>query len=88
LGRSYIPGLWTYNHGTGAIVHLKPGEYDEQQDMTKEDYDIIIPHRDILPLISFLDEHGYIKPKMDNQSRGEDVKIINRLLDLCEKKIK
>jgi len=88
LAGSYMPGLWTYNHGTGTIVHLKPGEYEEPYQLTAEDCDIIIPHMAIQSLISFLDEQGYIKPKMDNQSRGEDVKIINRLLDLCEKKIK
>jgi len=34
-----------------------------------------------------LDEAGWIKPRLDERLRAEDLKITHRLLDILEKKI-
>jgi len=83
---SYFPGGWRFNYETGAIVHVKAGEYNHGQLIPQEAYDVIIPQMYQAELIDFMDKQNMVKPKMDNQSRAEDLKIVHRLLDVMEKR--
>lgn len=80
----YHPGGWSLNRTTGEVAHLRAGEREIGKLIASDDFDVIIPCCYVRELVSFLDERGLIQPKMDNQSRAEDVKIINRLLDIAE----
>ena len=87
MSKYYSPGMWAFDRATGNIIHFKDGEYEEVQELTKEHVDIVIPRQYHNELIQFMDENHMIKPKMDNQSRAEDLKIIHRLMDLQNKLI-
>jgi len=85
--KQYINGFWMWDHATGNIGHLKSGEYNQMEALKEEDFDIIIPRSHVNELVDFLDKNNLIKPKMDNQSRDADLKIVHRLLDVIEKKL-
>lgn len=71
--------------GMDRVVHIKAGEYEFGQMFDSKNCDVEIPWFCLDELIAFLDEKHLIKPKMDNASRGEDLKIIHRLLDIQTK---
>ena len=79
---------WIVVQETASLAHFKGGEVDIGERLTKDDFDIIIPLHYVPELVQFLTEKGYITPQMSKESREEDIKIIHRLLDLCNKKIK
>ena len=86
--KQYLEDRWFLYPHTGEIKHLRGGECDlpEGAEIPWDYYDVTIPHHLIPSLVAFLDKEGYVKPKMDNQSRAEDLKIVHRLFDLLEKK--
>jgi hypothetical protein len=85
VSKQYFTGRWDFDYATGSIVHLKAGEYEVNQEITKECFDVVIPGMYFNELIQFMDEKYMIKPKMDSQSRADDLKIIHRLLDIQDK---
>ena len=82
--KRYHEGSWRFNHELNSIVHIKAGEYEHGQMLPLEAFDIVIPQESQHELIDFMDKHNMVKPKMDNQSRAEDLKIVHRLIDLME----
>ena len=87
MSEQFLPHRWIYDSRILGIRFLPAGMYD-----TSKFYDeapegsFEIPY-DIIPsLITFLDENGFIKPRLDTRLREEDLKITHRLFDLLEKK--
>ena len=81
----YREGRWLFYHETGEIIHMKSHYRTEGTPIDPKQFDIIIPAEYHAELIDFMDKNNMLKPKMDDQSRAEDLKIVHRLLDITEK---
>ncbi len=81
----YREGRWAFWHETGEIIHIKGHYRQEGTPIDRDQFDVIIPAEYHHELIDFMDKQNMIKPKMDDQSRSEDLKIVHRLLDITEK---
>jgi len=75
-------GWWYFDPSRNAIAHAPKGEYEESELVTP---DIVIGRRQIPELLTVLEENGWLKPRIDEQVRVEDLKITHRCLDLAEK---
>uniref|UniRef100_A0A6M3J9I5 Uncharacterized protein n=1 Tax=viral metagenome TaxID=1070528 RepID=A0A6M3J9I5_9ZZZZ len=75
---------WYFDPGRGGWCLTKAGEY-ESGDMP--DIDKTIDMREVQQLIVALDEEGWIKPRLDERLRTEDLRITHRLMDIIEKKL-
>ena len=76
-------GTWFFKHDIGAWCKTRAG-YRELG--LVPDIDIEINEYDIESLIVALDKEGWIKPRLDERLRSEDLKITHRLLDIIEKR--
>lgn len=83
----YFPGRWFVDHATREILYLSPHYRSEGQAYDRTKVTIVIPLELQNNLIEFLDGEGFIKPKMTNESRVEDLKVTHRLLDILDKSI-
>ena len=79
------PSRWYFNPAKRRWCLSKTGEYDVGE---MPETELEIDAEDIRKLITALDEEGWIKPRLDERLRSEDLKIINRLLDIIEKKLR
>jgi hypothetical protein len=61
------------------LCYIAPGAYEE---FVEAEPAVRVPHDAVEPLIKFLNDNGYLKPRLDDRVRTDDVKIINRLIDL------
>ena len=77
--KRYHPGIWALDCSRRAWGYVAPGWYDESVELP---FVKILNHEEIEQLIKALDEHGWIKPRLDERLRSEDLKITHRLLDL------
>jgi len=76
------PGRWYYDVSKRNWCLTKAGEY-EVGDMPKVALEI--EGRDVQKLIIALDEEGWIKPRLDERLRADDLQITHRLLDIIER---
>jgi len=74
-------GIWYRDIALDALCFSLPGFYDELEYPQPV---VIVPGDAIPALITVLDELGYIKPRLDERLRDEDLKITHRVLDLLE----
>ena len=77
-------GHWFFNLSLASWCYLKPGYYEAGGMPTSEDFLHQIPDREVESLIRELDTHGWIKPRLDERLRAEDLKITHRLLDIIQ----
>jgi hypothetical protein len=82
----YHDSHWVEHFDSDSIVLIRAGYRAVGQMFTQDDYVTEIPMRELPSLVKFLDEHGFIKPRLDERLRVEDLKITHRLLDLLEKR--
>lgn len=75
-------GRWTTLPETADLLYFGPGEYEPGESRKP---DVVIPSSTIPELIAYLDEAGYIKPRLDERLRAEDLKITHRLLDTVQR---
>jgi hypothetical protein len=73
---------WFESLESGCIIMTRPGVREIGEDRKPEDYAIRIPLQDIPKLVAFLEGQGYLKPRLDERLRMEDLKITHRLIDL------
>jgi len=73
---------WFFDYAKDAWLLTSPGAY-----LIAEAPDIMFEIRSnhIEALIRKLDEAGWIKPRLDERLRSEDLKITHRLIDLLDK---
>lgn len=76
-------GTWYFRNSMNSWCKTKAG-YREIN--SEPEIDITIIDRDIDSLIKALDEAGWIKSRLDERLRAEDLKITHRLFDLLDKK--
>jgi hypothetical protein len=80
-------GRWYYDIDYLEIRHLRAGYYEPQERPNDESIDAKIPHgTDLNGLVKVLEDIGYLKPRLDERLRTEDLKITHRLLDILEKR--
>ncbi len=86
--KAWREGRWYSRPWMNDIEYLPPGLY-EVNAMRPEvvEGSVVLDTYQLETLIRFLDEQGYIKPRLDERLRVEDLKITHRLLDLLEKKL-
>lgn len=85
--KHWYEGGWTVNRtiAGGAFQYYGPGMY---VDGVEEEPTYTIPERAISRgLVALLESEGYLKPRLDERLRTEDLKITHRLLDLLEGKL-
>ena len=80
----WIDSHWFFDYSRNEWVLTGPGAYliAEQPEIT-----LTISAKDVEALIRKLDEAGWIKPRLDERLRTEDLKITHRLMDLLDKTI-
>jgi len=74
---------WFVDNSRLALCRTVAGER-EIGEYAEVDFEISM--RDIPKLVIALEESGFIKPRLDERLRVEDLKITHRLLDIIEKK--
>lgn len=77
----HTDGRWLYNMRHDAYQYIEAGYYE---DGVEPPIAKTLSRREALQLVPLLEEDGLIVPRMDNQSRAEDLKIAHRLLDILE----
>lgn len=82
MANIFYPSRWYNEVPFREWVLTKAGHYEEG---TKPDIELRVSAEDMQMLIHALDEAGWIKPRLDERLRAEDLKITHRLLDLLEK---
>lgn len=87
MEKRYSDGRWFYNQSYDAWCYLKPGYYEPGVEPSSTEFSHQIDAREIEVLIKRLDEEGWIKPRLDERLRTEDLKITHRLLDIIEKQV-
>ena len=87
MGKSYHDGRWFFRSDYNAWCYLKPGYYEPDAEIISDDIKYRIDATEIGMLIRRLDEEGWIKPRLDERLRAEDLKITHRLLDILEKQV-
>lgn len=77
----YREDVWWQDPLTNSLAYYRAGLYEEGEE---QEPTLRVPLRSLPKLVQWLDENGYIKPRLDAQLREEDLKITHRLLDLLE----
>jgi len=79
-------GKWMYRREWDEWIYRKPGMYDPSIMLDYKDESFIRVQADaIARLIPELEAEGWLKPRLDDRIRNEDLKIIHRLMDLLER---
>lgn len=81
-------GEWYFDHATHCFHHIKAGtKIPRNAHFKDEDVDIVIPGHLMRTLIQYIQKTYPTMISLYNQRDKEDVKIINRLLDIIDKKV-
>ncbi len=81
-------GRWFQDCTTDFWCYLKPGYYEAGLIPDQDNFLHRLNSYEVESLIRKLDEAGWIKPRLDERLRTEDLKITHRLLDLLDNSIK
>jgi hypothetical protein len=87
MGERYFDGHWYFDMAYDAWRFVKAGYYEEAAFPPDEAFEHTIRQQEIFMLIDALDKAGWIKPRLDERLRNEDLKITHRLLDIIEKQV-
>lgn len=80
----YLDGQWFFDDSMRGFWYQPAGYYEIAVEPDRADWKFI-SDREAQQLIPKLEDEGYIKPRLDERLRTEDLKITHRLLDLLEK---
>ena len=85
MDKVFIKGQWLGDASQGGYLYQPSGYYEigVLADRSGWLYVSDAQARDFIPV---LEDGGFIKPRLDERLRVEDLKITHRLLDLLEKK--
>ena len=81
----WIDSHWYFDYASDSWTLTGPGAY-----LIAEKPDILVELRghQVESLIVALDKEGWIKPRLDERLRVEDLKITHRLLDIIDNQFK
>ncbi|KKN31722.1 hypothetical protein LCGC14_0821070 [marine sediment metagenome] len=82
----WFDGDWFFDNSLNAWRYLKSGYYEAGVMHSSGDFLHQVSARETEALIRKLDSEGWIKPRLDERLRAEDLKITHRLIDLLQKK--
>lgn len=84
----YREGFWIEQFAADGLRWMPAGMYDVSQTRVEwPEGSIFVPSEALLALVPKLEARGFIKPRLDDRLRAEDLKITHRLLDLLDKGI-
>lgn len=83
--KAWFSGKWYLSECYDAWFYRRPGYYEPSLELPDDSIEHKIDSSAIRQLIQALDEAGWIKPRLDERLRAEDLKITHRLLDIIEK---
>ena len=78
----YQESTWYYDRARLSFCRTVAGERDVG---AYAEVDLELDRRCLPGLIESMDKNGFIKPRLDDRLRVEDLKITHRLLDIIEK---
>ncbi len=78
----WFNGMWIPALGNLGMSYYPPGFYVESE---RREPELTISAEKLYLLINALDEYGFLKPRLDERLRVEDLKITHRLMDLLDK---
>ncbi len=78
----WFNGIWIPALGNSGMSYYPPGFYEESD---RREPELTISAEKLYLLTAALDEHGFLKPRLDERLRTEDLKITHRLMDLLDK---
>ena len=84
MSERYYEGGWGRDAALRGFQYFPAGYYDEAAQIEPSKILTDIEARQLLPL---LEDGGFIKPRLDERLRTEDLKITHRLLDLLDKAV-
>jgi hypothetical protein len=80
--KEYRPSRWVFNFALNGFGFYPAGDY--VAGVALPGPEIFLNQEQIELLIRELDSNGFIKPRLDDRLRTEDLKITHRLLDIIE----
>ena len=81
-------GRWFFEPMGALWRYVPPGEYDPAISIEDSQITLNLDSREVDLLVDALQEAHWIKPRIDERVREEDVRIIHRLLGIIEKQVK
>ena len=84
MEKVWVDGHWVFSFALRSWQLIPSGYYEPNIYMDNE-VKHTIGENEARMLITAMDEGGWIKPRLDERLRVEDLKITHRLLDIIEK---
>jgi hypothetical protein len=81
--KAYHEGHWFFDYSHGGWFYMPEGYYEMNAEPDRSDWIFLRPEK-AEKLIRTMDEQGFIKPRLDERLRSQDLKITHRLLDLLD----
>lgn len=81
----YRPARWVVADDIHGLRRVKAGDYPE---FAVAEFDKELCFTELPSLIEALEAGGYLRPRLDERLRTEDLKITHRLLDLLGEAIR
>ena len=85
MHKTWRDARWFYHFALASWVLIKAGEYEEGE---SPEIKLSLSDESVRMLITELDKEGWIKPRLDERLRVEDLKITHRLLDIIDNQFK
>jgi len=83
---AWFDARWVADPSWGVLRWIPGGLYDPSSVFEKwPEGTITLPRAAVASLIPLLESEGYLKPRLDERLRAEDLKITHSLIDLLEK---
>jgi len=82
---SWQEGHWFFDVPMASWRYVPPGEYERGVSISDGQITHSLDSREVALLVDALQEAHWIKPKINERVREEDVKVIHRLLDIIQK---
>lgn len=82
MTKVHHPTRWYFNPRWAHWELHRAGEYEEAVEHTA---DVTLSIEDTETLIAALNDAGWIKPRLDDKVRQDDLKVTHRLIDIVDK---
>jgi len=81
MTKHWVEGRWYSDPSRNGFNHVVAGNYEDGEEVQ---HDYFLPATEVSQLVGELEAAGYIKPRLDERLRVEDLKITHRLLDVIQ----
>jgi hypothetical protein len=78
-------GHWFEDIACHMWRYVKPGEYEAGVSLPDDACSHAVTFTEMKILIECLDGSGWLRPRLDDKARQDDLKVVHRLIDLLEK---